>query len=135
MASPETVRLAGSPYQRAAICVLPSKNTSIIEVLRRPVESAQYTSQEFIDFTDNLGIRRSLGRTGTRYDNAWAESFSGTLKNERITGPCTPPGNTHALTSAPTSNYYYNDKRLHSTLGFITSNEAQQNWFRQRQAV
>ena len=44
----------------------------------------QYTSQEFADFTDSLGIRRSLGRTGTCYDNAWAESFNGTLKNERV---------------------------------------------------
>jgi len=34
----------------------------------------QYTSQEFADVTDTLGIRRSLGRTGTCYDNAWAES-------------------------------------------------------------
>jgi hypothetical protein len=41
VAFPETARLAGSLYRRAAVCVLPSKNTSIIEVLRRPVESAQ----------------------------------------------------------------------------------------------
>jgi len=40
VAFPETARLAGSLYRRAAVCVLPSKNTSIIEVLRRPVESA-----------------------------------------------------------------------------------------------
>jgi len=44
----------------------------------------QYTSQEFVDVADSLGIRRSLGRTGTCYDNAWAESFNGTLKNERV---------------------------------------------------
>ena len=44
----------------------------------------QYTSQEFAEVADSLGIRRSLGRTGTCYDNAWAESFNGTLKNERV---------------------------------------------------
>ena len=29
-----------------------------------------YTSQEFADFAKKLGLRRSLGRTGTCYDNA-----------------------------------------------------------------
>ena len=53
-------------------------------VLLRPLEPAQYTSAEFAQFADGLGIRRSLGRTGTCYDNAWAESFNGTLKNERV---------------------------------------------------
>jgi hypothetical protein len=42
VAFPETAGLAGSLYRHAAVCVLPSKNTSTIKVLRRPVESAQY---------------------------------------------------------------------------------------------
>src|SRR5205085_1949759 len=42
----------------------------------------QYTSAEFAAFTSRNGIRRSLGRTGVCWDNAAAESFFATLKNE-----------------------------------------------------
>src|SRR3954453_14511792 len=51
-------------------------------VLRRPVESGQYTSAEFDAFPRRHDIRRSLGRTGVCWDNAAAESFFAALKNE-----------------------------------------------------
>jgi len=57
-------------------------NTSNIKVLRRPVESANYTSQEFAAVLADLDLRRSMGRTGICYDNAMAESFFAALKNE-----------------------------------------------------
>jgi transposase InsO family protein len=44
----------------------------------------QYMSAEFAVVAEDLGVRRSVGRTGVCYDNAWAESFNGTLKNERV---------------------------------------------------
>src|SRR5664280_27600 len=37
----------------------------------------QYTSQAFANKTAELGIRRSVGRTGVCFGNAQAESFSG----------------------------------------------------------
>ena len=45
---------------------------------------SQYTSQEFLDHLKGYGIRPSVGRTGVCWDNAWAESFNATLKNERV---------------------------------------------------
>jgi hypothetical protein len=42
------------------------------------------TSQDFADRTNQLGIRRSVGRTGVCYDNAQAETFNSALKNERV---------------------------------------------------
>ena len=51
-------------------------------MLRRPVESKQYTSAPFARFCTENGIRTSTGRTGICYDNAAAESFFATLKNE-----------------------------------------------------
>ena len=95
----------------------------------------QYTSQEFADFTKELGLRRSLGRTGTCYDNAWAESFNGTLKNERVNRTVYPTKDHARLDISRYIELRYNQKRLHSTLGYITPNEAQQNWFRQHQAA
>ena len=95
----------------------------------------QYTSQEFADFTDNLGIRRSLGRTGTCYDNAWAESFNGTLKNERVNRTVYPTREHARIDISRYIELRYNTKRLHSALGYQTPNEAEQNWFQQHQAV
>ena len=87
------------------------------------------------DFTKELGLRRSLGRTGTCYDNAWAESFNGTLKNERVNRTVYPTKDHARLDISRHIELRYNQKRLHSALGYITPNEAQQNWFRQHQAA
>jgi transposase InsO family protein len=52
-------------------------------VLRRRVESAQYTSAELDAFTARNRIRRSRGRTGVCWDNAAPPNhFFATLKNE-----------------------------------------------------
>jgi transposase InsO family protein len=51
------------------------RDTSVIKVLRRPVESARYTSAAFTQVCDRYGIRRSMGRVGSSYDNTLAESF------------------------------------------------------------
>lgn len=91
----------------------------------------QYTSQEFADITGKLQIRRSLGRTGTCYDNAWAESFNGTLKNERVHRTVYPTRKHARIDISRYIELRYNQKRLHSALGYITPNEAERNWFEQ----
>jgi len=45
---------------------------------------SNYTSAQFGNTLRLLGIRQSVGRTGICYDNSMAESFFGTLKNERV---------------------------------------------------
>ncbi|WP_165827969.1 integrase core domain-containing protein [Rathayibacter iranicus] len=45
------------------------------------------TSAKFGQVAKKLNIRQSMGRTGVCWDNAWAESFNGTLKNERCNRP------------------------------------------------
>jgi hypothetical protein len=59
-------------------------STSALEVLRRPVESCQYTSYEYTERLVRAGIAPSRGRTGTALDNAMAESIISTLKRELI---------------------------------------------------
>src|SRR5664280_1753415 len=44
----------------------------------------QYTSKAFANKTAELGIRRSVGRTGVCFDNAQAESFNAAVKVERV---------------------------------------------------
>ena len=51
-------------------------------MLRRPVESAQYTSIDFGNQCREMGVRPSMGTVGDAYDNAMAESFFATLECE-----------------------------------------------------
>ena len=80
----------------------------------------QYTSKEFADFCAINGVRRSMGRRATCYDNAVAESFFGTYKKELIH---TRPWND--LTEVQRHTFlwiesYYNRRRRHSTLNYLT---------------
>ncbi|WP_319463840.1 integrase core domain-containing protein [Micromonospora sp. RTP1Z1] len=50
--------------------------------MRRLLELKQYTSTEFRATLTRLTMRPSMGRVGSCYDNAVAESFFATLKAE-----------------------------------------------------
>jgi putative transposase len=52
--------------------------------LRRPVESAQYTSIDYTQTLDDAGVLASIGTVGDAYDNALAESFVDSFKTELI---------------------------------------------------
>jgi transposase InsO family protein len=52
-------------------------------VLRRPVQSAQYTSEHFQKLLDEQGITCSMSRAGEVWDNSAMESFFSSLKTER----------------------------------------------------
>lgn len=84
---------------------------------------SQYTSKEFVAFCSGRGVRNSVGRTGICYDNAAAESFWATLKKEFIH---LHPFDTVGKLRRETFEYiegYYNTKRIHSTLGYLTPTE------------
>jgi putative transposase len=53
-------------------------------VLRRPFESAQYTSVAFGLRCKEAGARPSMGSVGDAYDNAMCESFFATLECELL---------------------------------------------------
>jgi putative transposase len=51
--------------------------------LRRPFESAQYTSEQFQKLMADHGIICSMSRSGNVWDNAAMDSFFSSLKTER----------------------------------------------------
>jgi Integrase core domain len=55
-------------------------------VLRRPVESAQYTSIRYTGRLDDLEAAPSVGSRGHAYDNAMAEAWVATFKTELVDG-------------------------------------------------
>jgi putative transposase len=52
--------------------------------LRRPLESAQYVSNDYTQTLDDHGVLASIGTVGDCYDNALAESFVDSFKTELI---------------------------------------------------
>jgi putative transposase len=78
----------------------------------------QYTSRELTALAARLNIRLSVGRTGQCWDNALAESFFATLKNELI-GNRTWSSRVATRTAIfEWIESWYNVHRLHSSLGY-----------------
>ncbi|WP_104817586.1 IS3 family transposase [Kitasatospora sp. MMS16-BH015] len=86
-------------------------------VLFHSDRGAQYTSAAFAEVCRAYGIRRSMGRVGSSYDNAMAESFFATLKRELLYGSrwLTRPQARMAVFAWMA---WYNHRRRHSALGY-----------------
>ena len=79
---------------------------------------SQYTSAAFADFCTAHSITRSMGRTGTCYDNALAESVNASIKNERVHRTAYPT-RAHAIHDVTTYiELRYNRRRRHSGIGY-----------------
>src|SRR5664280_733076 len=84
----------------------------------------QYTSQAFANKTAELGIRRSVGRTGVCFDNAPAESLKAAVRVERVNRTIYPTRKHDRKDVARYIEFRYNRKRLRSALGYQTPEEA-----------
>jgi len=84
---------------------------------------SNYTSDEYAAVLKELGLRRSVGRTGICYDNALAESTNGALKVELVNRRQFPTRETATSQIARWIELFYNQRRLHSGLGYKTPNE------------
>jgi transposase InsO family protein len=87
----------------------------------------QYASQDYTDLLKGRGINISMSRKGNPYDNAACESFMKTLKYEEVHRQ-----EYRDLTEARASIQHflervYNQKRLHSALGYRPPVEFEQN--------
>ena len=80
-------------------------------------QGSQYTSAAYLDCLNGTLAKISMSRTGNCYDNAVAESFFSTLKTECVPGPFL----THTQARTTLFEYmevWYNRHRIHSTLGY-----------------
>ena len=81
---------------------------------------AQYTSVEFRTRIQQAGILPSMGSRGDAYDNAMAESFVATIKKELIHRQSWP---TRAAARTAIFEYiecFFNARRRHSALGYLS---------------
>jgi len=95
----------------------------------------QYTSEAFAHTTADLGIRRSVGRTGVCFDNAQAESFNAAVKVERVNRTVYPTREHACKDVARYIEFRYNTKRLHSALGYRTPLEAHNEYMNRQTAA
>lgn len=79
---------------------------------------SQYTSEEFGKYCLERGIRQSMGRTGVCWDNAAAESFFSSLKNEMFHHQVFKTRGRTRFAIADYIEVFYNRTRLHSTIGY-----------------
>jgi putative transposase len=110
-------------------------------VSRRPIppglvhhsdQGVQYASRDYTEFLQGLGIQISMSRKGNPWDNAACESFIKTLKYEEVYR-----SEYRDLEDARTSigrflEKVYNQKRLHSALGYLPPVEFEAQWAAQK---
>lgn len=88
----------------------------------------QYTSDQFAKAVKAIDGQRSMGRTGSCFDNALAESFNAAVKVERVNRM------RYATIEEATRDVVryielrYNRRRLHSALGYLTPRQAYENY-------
>src|SRR4051794_24583272 len=92
-------------------------------LLRRPLESAQYSSEQFQRLMADHGVTCSMSRSGNVWDNAAMESFFSSLTTERTARKIY---RTRDEAKADVFDYiecFYNPKRRHSTIGYLSPME------------
>jgi putative transposase len=80
-------------------------------------QGVQYTSLSFSERLGEVGIKASMGRSGTALDNAMAESFVSTLKAELVSRVRFPSRQVAKTAIFEYLESFYNTRRLHSSLG------------------
>ena len=81
-------------------------------------QRVQYTSLSFGKRLEEAGIVPSMGRVGSAYDNALAESFIATLKSELLHRHSWPSRESVRTAIFEYLEGFYNRRRLHSALGY-----------------
>jgi putative transposase len=76
-----------------------------------------YTAHDFAVLCDKLGIRQSMGRTGSCFDNAAAESFFSTLEHEVLSRHHFKTRKEAQQTIVEWVVDFYNQRRRHSSCG------------------
>ena len=95
----------------------------------------QYTSAEFGELCDRLGVVQSMGATGVCWDNAAAEIFFGSLKRELAHRQRWATRAEARRAVIRWIEGWFNSRRLHSSLNYTTPIETETNWYRRQDGI
>jgi putative transposase len=87
---------------------------------------SQYASKAFSKILKAHGIKGSMSRKGNCWDNAVAESFFGSLKQERVQWQNYQTRYEAQQDVLDYISMFYNSQRLHSSLGYMSPNDYEQ---------
>lgn len=98
-----------------------AKRSPELGMLIHSDRGSQYASHQFHQCVKSLGLSQSMAASGYCFDNAHMESFWSTLKNEALPHIGFFDDIKHArLCLFDYIEGYYNRKRLHSSLGYLS---------------
>ena len=101
---------------------------SDVKVILHSDQGSQYSSYEYRTFLKHHNIIPSMSRRGNCYDNAVAESFFKTLKKELVRKQVFLTREVAASKIFEYIEMFYNSKRRHSYLGYISPNEFEKRY-------
>jgi putative transposase len=104
---------------------------SVDGVVHHSDAGSQYTAIRYSTRLLDAGAVASIGTVGDSFDNAMAESVIGLYKNEcvKIDGPFTTVDELELATWLWV--HWFNEHRLHSSIGYIPPVEYEQTYYRQ----
>jgi putative transposase len=100
------------------VMALGARETSS-ELIVHTDRGVQYTATEFRTLIKNLQLNQSMSRKGNCYDNAYVESFFAQMKKE-LDQKSFPTKRDAKLAILDFINNWYNNKRIHSALDYIS---------------
>lgn len=112
-----------------ALVMAATNTTFAANVVFHSDRGTQYTSSWFAKTCKALGVTQSMGRTGICWDNALAESFFASLKNELVHRTVFPTRRRARSAIAEYIEVFYNRQRLHSSLGYKTPAEVDNEYY------
>jgi transposase InsO family protein len=127
LCSKELIGYAIAPHMRASLAVdaiVAAHRTGLLasNAIMHTDRGSQYHSKLYRDALRRLDIRQSTSRTGSCLDGAAAESFFATLKTEIGIGTWPDRRDIENWIKL------YNERRLHSALGYQTPVESRTAW-------
>lgn len=94
-----------------------------VTVLHHSDRGSQYASHEYQERLIRYNMQSSMSRKGNCYDNACIESFHSLLKRECVFLTRYVTRHQAKLDIFEYIEFFYNNKRIHSSIGFATPNE------------
>lgn len=117
----------------SALKMATSKRCPAPGVIHHSDQGSEYASDDYQDALKDQEMVCSMSRKGNCWDNAPSESFFGTMKAElpELSTP-QPDGKTRAILFEYLEGYY-NSQRSHSSLGYLSPMEYEQEFNQRRQ--
>lgn len=114
-----------------ALWVRERAGQDVTGVVQHSDAGAQYTAIRYAERLADAGAIASIGTVGDSYDNALAETVVGLYKTEcvKIDGPFRGVDDLEYATLSWV--HWFNENRLHSSIGYRTPIEAEEQYYRE----